>query len=60
MLENAFDEVSLDFCGPFPDEKYLLVLIDEHSRFHMVEILTSINAKSNTCLRQDILSISNT
>ena len=24
MPENAFDEVSLDFCGPFPDEKILI------------------------------------
>ena len=46
MPENAFDEVSLDFCGPFPDGKYLLVLIDEHSRFPIVEILSSINAKT--------------
>ena len=46
MPENAFDEVLLDFCGPFPAEKYLLVLIDEHSRFPIVEILSSINAKT--------------
>ena len=46
MPENAFDEVSLDFCGPFPDEKYLFVFIDEHSRFPIVKKMSSINAKT--------------
>ena len=30
-----------DFCGPFPSEEYLLVLMDQHSRFLEVEIIRS-------------------
>lgn len=46
MPKQAWDSVSMDFCGPFPDGKYLLVLIDDFSRFPIVEIITSLNAKS--------------
>ena len=59
MPENAFDQVYLDFCGPFPDGKdgkYLLVLIDEHSRFPIVEILSSINAKTEITVLDKIFS----
>ena len=28
-----------NFCGPFPSGDYLLVLMDEHSRFPEVEII---------------------
>lgn len=46
MPDNVFDEVSLDFSGPWPDGKYVMVLMDEYSRFPIVEILNSINAKT--------------
>ncbi|XP_052792278.1 uncharacterized protein K02A2.6-like [Mya arenaria] len=46
MPKQAWDSVSMDFCGPFPDRKYLLVLIDDFSRFPIVEIITSLNVKS--------------
>ncbi|XP_052775537.1 uncharacterized protein K02A2.6-like [Mya arenaria] len=46
MPKQAWDSVSMDFCGPFSDGKYLLVLIDDFSRFPIVEIITSLNAKS--------------
>ena len=46
MPDNVMDEVSLDFSGPWPDGKYVMVLMDEYSRFPIVEILNSINAKT--------------
>ena len=46
MPDYAFQEVSMDFCGPFPDGKYLLVLIDDYSRFPFVEILNSLSSKT--------------
>ncbi|XP_053380302.1 uncharacterized protein K02A2.6-like [Mercenaria mercenaria] len=46
MPEYTFQHVSLDFAGPFPDGKYLLVLIDEYSRFPIVEIINSTSSKT--------------
>ncbi|XP_045170892.2 uncharacterized protein K02A2.6-like [Mercenaria mercenaria] len=46
MPKYAFQVVSLDFCGPFPDGKYLLVLMDEYSRFPFVEVLNSITGNT--------------
>lgn len=40
--DYALQEVIMDFCGPFPDEKYLLFLVDEYSRFPFVESISSI------------------
>ena len=38
--------LAMDFLGPFPLGDYLLVVIDEHSRFPEVEIVKSTSAKS--------------
>ncbi|XP_060556789.1 uncharacterized protein K02A2.6-like [Ruditapes philippinarum] len=46
MPKYPFQMISLDFCGPFPDEKYLLVLIDEYLRFPFVEVLNSITGNT--------------
>ena len=35
--KQAYISVSMDFYGPFSDGKYLLVLIDDFSRFPIVE-----------------------
>ena len=39
-------EVSVDFCGPLPTGEYLLVVIDDYSRFPEVEIVNSTSAKT--------------
>jgi len=36
----------MDFCGPFPNGDYLLVVSDDFSRFPEVEILRSTSAKA--------------
>ena len=36
----------MDFCGPFPNGDYLLVVTDDFSRFSEVEILRSTSAKA--------------
>ncbi|XP_048765085.2 uncharacterized protein LOC125672921 [Ostrea edulis] len=43
---GPWTEVSMDFCRPFPSGDYLMVVIDEYSRYPVVEILKSISAKS--------------
>ena len=37
--------VAADFCGPLPTGEYLLVIIDEYSRFPDVTVLRSTSAK---------------
>jgi len=39
-------QVAMDFLGPFPTGEYLLVVIDEFSRFPEVELLTTVSAKA--------------
>ena len=41
MPPKPWQVVHSDFCGPFPSGDYLLVLMDEHSRFAEVEIIRS-------------------
>lgn len=37
--------VSADFCRPFPRGDYLLVVVDDYSRFPVVEIFSSLTAR---------------
>lgn len=37
--------VSVDFCGPFEGKDYCMVVIDEYSRFPVVEIISSTSSK---------------
>ena len=36
--------INIDFLGPLPNLKYLLVAIDQHSRYPVVEIVSSTSA----------------
>ena len=42
---NIWENLSVDFCGPFPSGYYLMVIIDEYSRYPIVETLTSLTSK---------------
>ena len=42
--KGPWQDVSIDFTGPFPSGEYLLVVVDEYSRFPEVEIVTSTAA----------------
>ncbi|XP_033101279.1 uncharacterized protein K02A2.6-like [Anneissia japonica] len=46
LPESPWKEVSIDFKGPFPTGEYLLVIIDDFSRFPEVEIVSSTSAKA--------------
>ena len=36
--------LSMDFCGPLPSGEYLMVLMDEYSRFPFVDIVCKTSA----------------
>ena len=44
LPDRPWQCVSIDFSGPFPNGDYCLVVIDEYSRFPVVEIVTSTAA----------------
>jgi hypothetical protein len=46
MPNGPWEQVDIDFYGPTPDQTDLLVLIDQYSRFVLVEEVTSKTAKS--------------
>ena len=43
---KAWTNVAVDFVGPFPTGEYLIVVIDEYSRYPEVEILTTTSEKA--------------
>lgn len=46
LPDQPWTHLSCDFCGPFPSGDYLLVVIDDYSRFPIVDILRSTSARS--------------
>ncbi|XP_062610353.1 uncharacterized protein K02A2.6-like [Saccostrea cucullata] len=46
LPNRPWSEVSMDFCGPFPSGSYLMVVVDDYSRYPVVEILTKLTAKA--------------
>ena len=36
----------MDFCGPFPSGSYLMVIVDDYSRYPVVEILSKLTAEA--------------
>ena len=45
LTPEVWHTVNIDFCGPFPEGEYLLVLIDAYSRFPEVEIVSPTSSK---------------
>ncbi|CAC5369008.1 unnamed protein product [Mytilus coruscus] len=48
--------ISMDFCGPFPSGHFLMVIMDEYSRYPVVETLTTISAKAVIPLLDKVFS----
>ena len=46
LPEEPWISVSVDFAGPFPSGDYLLVVIDDYSRFPEVEIVSSTSSRA--------------
>ena len=44
LPSGPWQNLSMDFCGPLPSGEYLLVIIDEFSRYPVVEIVRSTSA----------------
>ena len=42
LPDGPWMNISVDFCGPLPSGEYLVVIVDEYSRFPIVEITKSL------------------
>ncbi len=54
---KPWDKVGVDFYGPFPSGDYLLVVIDEYSRYPEVAIVRPHQQKHHSEVRKDFLII---
>ena len=46
MPDSPWKEVSMDFIGPFPGGEYMMVVMDDYSRFPEIEIVYSTSSQS--------------
>jgi len=42
LPKSVWTELSADFAGPMPDGSYLLIVVDEYSRFPVVEVISGV------------------
>lgn len=49
--------LAMDFCGPFPNGDYILVIIDEHSRFPIAELVKTTSATNAINVMERIFSM---
>ena len=56
LPSGPWQKLAADFCGPFPTGEYILVVIDEFSRYPEVEVLKSTSAKATIPKMDKILS----
>jgi hypothetical protein len=57
LPDSAWTELSMDFCGPYPNRQYIMVAMYEYSRYPVDETLTTVSTKSVIPLLDKIFSI---
>lgn len=53
LQDGPWQSLAADFAGPLPGNQYLLVVVDEYTRFPLVATLSSMNAKAVTAKLSD-------
>ena len=56
LPSGPWKDLSADFCGPLPTGEYLFIIIDEYSRYPIVEIIRSVSAKTVIPVLDKVLS----
>ena len=46
LPDSPWSEIAMDFCGPMQDGEYLMVVIDEYSRYPEVELINSTSSQT--------------
>ena len=60
LPQSAWQQLSLDFCGPLPTGEMLMVLIDDYSRYPIVEVIHSTSANTVITALDRVLSMFST
>jgi hypothetical protein len=47
LLDSIWTELNMALCGPYPNGQYILVVMNEYSRYPVVEALTTVSARSS-------------
>ena len=55
LPDGPWMNILMDFCGPIPSGEYLFVIVDEYSRFPVVEIVNNLSAEKIIQSLLDIL-----
>ena len=56
MPDGPWEELSIDFFGPLKTGKYIMVLVDDYSRYPIALLITSTSAKTVIPALNEILS----
>ncbi|KAK9744597.1 Integrase core domain [Popillia japonica] len=46
LPKTPWENLDIDFAGPYPGGQYLLILVDEYSRYPVVEVISSLDCKT--------------
>ncbi|XP_064475331.1 uncharacterized protein K02A2.6-like [Ornithodoros turicata] len=57
LPDGPWLSLAADFAGPLPGNKYLLVVVDEYSRFPVVATLSSLNGGTVTTKLNDMFTV---
>ena len=57
LPKKPFQQISCDFCGPLPTGEMLIVVIDDYSRYPVVEVVNSTSANSVITIFDRVLSL---
>lgn len=57
MPSGPWENLSADFCGPLPLGEYLFVVIDEFTRYPVVEIMKSTSANATIPVLDKVISM---
>ena len=57
LPSRPWERLSADFCGPLPSGDYLFVIIDEYSRYPVVEIVRSVSANATIPVLDKVISM---
>ena len=56
LPSGPWKDLGADFCGPLPTGEYLFLIIDEYSRYPIVEIIRSVPADTVILVLDKVLS----
>ncbi|XP_060086117.1 uncharacterized protein K02A2.6-like [Ylistrum balloti] len=57
LLSGPWERFSAEFCGPLPSGDYLFVIVDEYSRYPVVETVKSVSSATTIPVLDKVISM---